>query len=215
MLPTFRRSMTGALRKLLVPPRDPICECRSLLGDGFQVGQQTHFEGFNLIVREPAECSLTVGDSSNVECNMTLERKGANVKIGSRCHVGGGTVISVASSVEIEDDVMVAFDSLIMDHDSHSLDFEQRQHAVHDWMAGSFTWEGVSIAPVLIKSKSWVGARAIILRGVTIGEGSIVAAGSVVTRSVPDWTLVGGNPARPIRELTPWKKQAALKLAQS
>ncbi|HYX29095.1 MAG TPA: acyltransferase, partial [Pyrinomonadaceae bacterium] len=100
-------------------------------------------------------------------------------------------------------DVMVAFDSLIMDHDSHSLDYEQRQHALQDWMAGSFTWEGVTIAPVHLKNKCWIGAHVIILRGVTIGEGSVVAAGSVVTRSVPDWTLVGGNPARTIRTLTP------------
>ena len=44
-----------------------------------------------------------------------------------------------------------------------------------------------------------MGARVIILKGVTIGEGSIVGAGSVVTKDVPDWTIVGGNPAKIIR----------------
>lgn len=125
------------------------------------------------------------------------------MSIGSRSHIGGGTAISAASLVEIEDDVLVAFDALIMDHNSHSIDFEQRQHALRDWVAGAFTWEGVSIAPTRIKSKSWIGARAIILRGVTIGEGAVVAAGSVVTHNVAPWTVVGGNPARLIKELPP------------
>jgi galactoside O-acetyltransferase len=203
MLSNLRRSAVGALRRLLVPPGDPERECQRVLGDRFRVGRDTHLSEFRLTVREPADCNLIVGDSSNIECSITLERKGASVTIGSRSHVGGGTVISAATLVEIGDDVMVAFDSLIMDHDSHSLDYEQRQHALRDWMSGSFAWEGVAIAPVHLKNKCWIGAHAIILRGVTIGEGSVVAAGSVVTRSVPDWTLVGGNPARPIRALTP------------
>jgi galactoside O-acetyltransferase len=194
----------------LVPPLDPISEWRQLLGDRFQIGQQTRLDGARLIVREPSDCRVSIGDSSNVECSITLERKGAFVSIGSRSHIGGGTVISAASLVEIEDDVLVAFDALIMDHNSHSLDFEQRQFALRDWIAGGFTWEGVSIAPTRIKGKSWIGARAIILRGVTIGEGAIVAAGSVVTRDVASWTVVGGNPAQFIKKLAPRTERTGL-----
>lgn len=206
MLSGLHRSFAKGLRKLLVPPLDPISEWRQLLGDHFQIGQETRLDGARLIVREPRDCRVSIGDSSNVECNITLERKGAVVNIGSRSHIGGGTAISAASLVEIEDDVLVAFDALIMDHNSHSLDFEQRQYALRDWIAGAFTWEGVSIAPITIKSKSWIGARAIILRGVTIGEGAIVAAGSVVTRDVAPWTVVGGNPAKLIKKLAPRKE---------
>jgi acetyltransferase-like isoleucine patch superfamily enzyme len=53
----------------------------------------------------------------------------------------------------------------------------------------------------VIKSGAWIGARVIILRGVTIGEGSIVSMGSVVTRDVAPYTIVMGNPARLIKEL--------------
>ena len=52
-----------------------------------------------------------------------------------------------------------------------------------------------------IGNKSWVGLNAIILRGVEIGEGAVVAAGSVVIKNVPAWTIVGGNPAHVIREI--------------
>ncbi len=56
---------------------------------------------------------------------------------------------------------------------------------------------------VTIGADAWIGANSIILRGVTVGTGGIVGAGSVVTKDVPAYTIVAGNPARPIRELTP------------
>ena len=59
--------------------------------------------------------------------------------------------------------------------------------------------------PVLIGNNVWVGCRAIILKGVTIGEGAVVAAGAVVTKDVPPFTLVAGNPARVIREVKGWR----------
>jgi acetyltransferase-like isoleucine patch superfamily enzyme len=61
---------------------------------------------------------------------------------------------------------------------------------------------------ITIGPDAWIGAHAIILRGVMIGKGGIVAAGAVVTRNVPDYTIVAGNPAHPIRELTPSERDA-------
>ena len=60
----------------------------------------------------------------------------------------------------------------------------------------------VKIAPVRIGDKAWIGFNAIILKGVTVGEGAIVAAGAVVTKDVPPYTIVAGNPARVIRTLS-------------
>jgi acetyltransferase-like isoleucine patch superfamily enzyme len=59
----------------------------------------------------------------------------------------------------------------------------------------------LSEAPVFIHDDVWVGAMSIVLKGITIGEGSIVGAGSVVTKDVPPWTIVAGNPAKIIREI--------------
>ena len=56
-------------------------------------------------------------------------------------------------------------------------------------------WNEVKSKPIIIKKNSWIGMRSIILKGVIIGEGAVVAAGSVVTKDVPDYTLVAGNPA--------------------
>ena len=55
--------------------------------------------------------------------------------------------------------------------------------------------------PIVIKDKAWIGFNSIILKGVTIGEGAIVGAGSVVTKDVPPYTIVAGNPARIVREI--------------
>ena len=68
------------------------------------------------------------------------------------------------------------------------------------------TGQGTEILkPVAIGNNVWIGCKAIILKGVTIGEGAVVAAGSVVTKDVAPFTLVAGNPARVIREVKGWR----------
>jgi acetyltransferase-like isoleucine patch superfamily enzyme len=81
------------------------------------------------------------------------------------------------------------------------MEFSQRANDVTDWLAGRKDWTNVAISPVRVCDKVWVGFGASILPGVTIGEGAIVGAASVVTRDVAPWTVVAGNPARVIREL--------------
>ena len=62
--------------------------------------------------------------------------------------------------------------------------------------------QGISTKPVIISDDVWIGANAVILPGVTIGRHSVVAAGAVVTKDVPDNSLVAGIPAKVIRQLT-------------
>lgn len=96
---------------------------------------------------------------------------------------------------------MIAWGTSIFDHGSHSLRFSERSRDVIDWLRGEKDWTGVPIASVHIDHKAWVGFGSILLPGVRVGEGAIVGAGSVVTRDVPPWTIVAGNPARVVREL--------------
>ena len=62
-------------------------------------------------------------------------------------------------------------------------------------------WRNVNSRPIVIKDDVWIGMNVIILKGVTIGEGAIVGAGSVVTKDVPAWTVVAGNPAKVVKHL--------------
>lgn len=124
----------------------------------------------------------------------------AKVHIGERTFIGA-SLIDAYASVSIGNDVLISWGCDILDHDSHSLDFAFRKNDVTDWYHGRKDWSHVKNAPVNIGDKVWIGLRCIILKGVSIGEGAVVAAGSLVVRDVPPWTLVGGNPARVLREL--------------
>jgi acetyltransferase-like isoleucine patch superfamily enzyme len=203
-------ALRNALTWLRGPRRgNPEGAWRRLLGGDVRVGRGTVAHGCVVVAREPAGCGLAVGEGSNLECRIVFETRGVRVSIGSRTHVGGGTLLDAACGIEVGDDVLIAFDVLVMDHDSHSLVFTQRRHDVSAWMAGRKDWTHVPRQSVRIESKAWVGTRAIILKGVTVGEGGVVAAGSVVTRDVPPWTIVAGNPARVIRELTAEERAGA------
>jgi galactoside O-acetyltransferase len=89
----------------------------------------------------------------------------------------------------------------VVDHDSHALDWNERASDVADWAGGRKDWARVRRASVVIEDKTWIGFGACILKGVRVGEGAVVGAMSVVTRDVPAYTVVAGNPARVVRKL--------------
>jgi galactoside O-acetyltransferase len=143
---------------------------------------------------------LFVGALSIVEAAIHFEKQDASVSIGGRTFIGGSSILC-SEKISIGDDVLISFGVTIVDHDSHSVDFSYRKNDVCAWYRGEKDWTYVIRRPVVIEDKSWVGMHVIILKGVTIGEGAVVAAGSVVTKDVPPYTVVAGNPARVIRRL--------------
>jgi acetyltransferase-like isoleucine patch superfamily enzyme len=145
---------------------------------------------------------VRVGDGSILLADVLFDREGASLTLGDRTFVGKST-IAIASRVGIGNDVLMAWGCTIVDHDSHALRFSDRRDDVSNWYLGIKDWSRVEIEPVIIQDRVWIGLNAIILKGVTIGEGAVVAAGSVVTKDVPPYVVVAGNPARVVRELTP------------
>ena len=145
-------------------------------------------------------CRLTIGSGSIVEAAVIFDRPGAAVRIGERTFIGASTLVC-AEGIEVGDDVLVSWGCTIVDHNSHALGWKDRARDVGQWYEGRKDWTVVERAAVRIGNKAWIGFNAIVLKGVSIGEGAIVGAGAVVTRDVPAFTIVAGNPARPIREL--------------
>jgi acetyltransferase-like isoleucine patch superfamily enzyme len=129
---------------------------------------------------------LAVGDHFKIWSGYrrTLISGWGRIRIGDRVFVNSGVVVMSVVEVTIGDDVALANEAYVMDTDSHGVEGRP-----------------VKDAPVRIGDGTWVGARAIILPGVTIGRRCLIAAGAVVSRDVPDDTLVAGNPARVVREL--------------
>lgn len=113
---------------------------------------------------------------------------GACLKIGDNVGMSS-TRMWVHEGVVIGDNVKIGACVLITDTDAHPLDY----------MARRTTNEGTKSAPIVIEDDVWIGAHAVILKGVTIGARSVIGAGSVVTRSIPADSVAAGNPCRVIK----------------
>lgn len=119
---------------------------------------------------------IEIGDDTGISSACLLAKQ--HISIGNRVKIGG--------------------DCIIMDTDAHNLDFRIRNGGER---IGKYSYDifSAASAPVTIEDDVLIGTRCIILKGVTIGARSIIAAGSVVTKSIPPDCIAGGNPCKVIR----------------
>jgi acetyltransferase-like isoleucine patch superfamily enzyme len=165
--------------------------------------------GVSFLVPPEQRSYVRVGARGMLNAHIIFESSSGLVEIGERAYIGANTTIISRNAVRIGNDVTMAWDITIYDHNSHSFDWRQRAKVVahfrdHYGTADCFRnidWTGVASAPITIQDRAWIGFGAVILKGVTIGEGAIVGACSVVARDVEPYTVVAGNPAREIRRL--------------
>lgn len=113
-------------------------------------------------------------------------------------HVGmTSTSIYSQNRVEIGSHVLIGADTIIMDTNFHSLDYSIRGTGKEGYQHDGT----VNTAPVKIGNHVFIGTRCIINKGVTIGDGAVIAAGSVIVKNIPAWEVWGGNPAKFIKSL--------------
>lgn len=115
------------------------------------------------------------------------------IAIGDRSYIGHACELVAGTSITIGHDVRLANHVLLNGYDGHPIDPFLR---AADQPPGA---DG--FGPIVIKDYAWLGNKVTVLKGVTIGRGAIVASGALVTSDVPDLTIVGGNPAKVIREI--------------
>lgn len=144
---------------------------------------------------------VVIGEKSIINCRIDFDSPSGTVIIGDRTYLGASHLVC-HTKIEIGSDVIVSWGVTIVDHDSHSLQWRYRKDDVSHWANRKKSWSHVKIAPVKICDRVWIGFGVTILKGIIVGEGAILAAGAVVTRDVPPYCIVGGNPARVIRELS-------------
>jgi UDP-2-acetamido-3-amino-2,3-dideoxy-glucuronate N-acetyltransferase len=128
----------------------------------------------------------SVGDNSKIGTFVEIQ-KGAS--IGRNCKVSSHTFI--CEGVTVEDDVFIGHNVTFIN------DLYPRSTVEGGGLQTEADW---TVVPTFIRKGASVGSSATILAGVTVGEGAIVGAGAVVTKDVPPWTIVAGNPARVLRK---------------
>ena len=146
---------------------------------------------------------ICIGKESCIRGSLVTDRPGGEIIMGNRCYVGSGTRIWASEEVNIGDNVLIAHNCNIFDNDTHPVDYLERREDANNIIFRGVRekFNSLSSKKVMIGNDVWIGCNAIILKGVTIGDGAIIAAGSVVTKDVEPWSLVAGNPARFVKKL--------------
>lgn len=163
-------------------------------------GKHVRFWSTCYIVRYPSStivignnCSFRSDGNSNLigvsrKCIISTHSAAASIEIGNNCGFSG-TVIGCKESVSIGNNVICGANSLITDFDWHGIEPSKRRNYNGD------------AKPVIICDNVFIGYGAVVLKGVTIGNNSVIGANSVVTKDIPANVIAGGNPCRVIKQL--------------
>ena len=172
--------------------------------NNLKLGQNTELNNFelNIFGAIPNKLNVQIGDDCLIQGSIVLYSPDAEVKIGNRVFIGPNTTIFCYKNIIIEDDVMISWGCTLIDTNAHSLSSNKRINDVADWKKGwqYKDWSSVDSKPILIKKQSWIGFNSIITKGVILNKGCIVAAGSVVSSSFQEFNVIGGNPAKFIKQ---------------
>lgn len=148
---------------------------------------------------------LTSDDNINPLCRhqrgcIVAERASTVIEMGH--HVGmSSPCLWAKERITIGNHVNIGGDCIIMDSDAHNLDWRIRDSGEMFSAKESMDGHTAKCAPIVIEDHVLIGARSIILKGVTIGRGSVIGAGSVVVKSIPAGCIAAGNPCKVIKRL--------------
>jgi acetyltransferase-like isoleucine patch superfamily enzyme len=154
---------------------------------------------------------LVIGPESRLQDDVSLWFRGGSIEIGRNTAIRRGAVLTSAGRLVVGDDVLVSWGCVLHCHESLVVeDFAVLSE--HVTLVDSKHLRTALDVPLLHQVESapsqigkgvWIGAKALVVAGVHVGDGAVVAGGAVVTEDVEPWTLMAGNPARRIREIGP------------
>lgn len=135
----------------------------------------------------PSDCgSLNIGPAVTVSRGAEITVQGGEVSIGAHTFIGPWTSIVAKRSIAIGSDVLIAERVTVRD----------QNHSIHGVSGVPMARAGFDAAPIVIGDDVWIGAGAVLLRGVKVGSGAVIAANAVVNSDVGEYEIVGGVPAR-------------------
>lgn len=162
-------------------------------------------EGLSLSAR--ADCraekpgSIVIGDHCRVYGQLLTQGDG-QIHIGHHTCIYERSVLGSVQGISVGDCVIISNHVHIYDNNNHPTDPAVRREMCRKGFEGdAWRWVHAAAAPIVIEDNVWIGEYAAVLKGVTIGRGAVVASHAVVTKDVPPYTIVAGNPAKVVKEL--------------
>lgn len=144
---------------------------------------------------------IKIGDDSYVMGSVCASKNGT-ILIGDHFYIGRNSVIGSENSITIGNCVIISNDVCIYDNNNHPISPKARENmSLNGFSNDNWAWHHSDSAPVVIEDNVWIGQYSSILKGVTIGKGSIVGTRSVVTKDVPPYSIVAGNPAKVVKKI--------------
>ena len=145
--------------------------------------------------------TLSLGSHCIIKGRIDLQKPQSCLIIGERSFLGANSIIVSTEKVKIGSDVLISHDCYITDTAGHSMDANLRKEDIPNRWKGYKDWSVVESKPIEIGDNAWIGPKCVILKGVKIGEGAVIAAGSVVTQDVHPFTVNAGVPAKMIKKI--------------
>lgn len=158
----------------------------------------------NFYIKNPGSAdNILIGDNCHISSGIIIDGDG-KVQIGNNVYIGSRTVIGAAKKINISDNVIISDDVIIFDNNNHPTSPQQRLKMTQsgNYFSDLWTWKHAESACINIEENVWIGKRSVILKGVNIGKGAIIALGSIVTKDVPEYSIVAGNPAKVVKILS-------------
>jgi acetyltransferase-like isoleucine patch superfamily enzyme len=145
---------------------------------------------------------ISVGAYTHIRGELTLFGHGGRISLGEYCYVGEQTRIWSAKEIRIGNRVLISHLCTIMDNLTHPLDPAERHQQFRDIITTGHPHDlKLDEQMVVIEDDALISCHCVVLRGVRIGRGAVIGAGSVVTTDVPPMVIAAGNPARVIRKI--------------
>lgn len=153
---------------------------------------------------------IRIGERCAIRGHLFVFPHGGQIIIGNGSFVGGETRIWSSERLSIGRNVLISHQVNIMDTNGHSLDPQLREAQFRSIITTGHPFDAPDIqaAPITILDHAWIGHSSTILKGVTIGEGAVVAAGSMVTEDVREYTVVAGFPAVTVKDISHFRYTA-------
>lgn len=144
---------------------------------------------------------IRVGDHCRIFGRLESQEHG-KIEIGNHCCIYLRTIVGSVNSIRIGDCVIISNHVHIYDNNNHPTSPALREEMCRNGFDGdTWRWKHSESGPIVIEDNVWIGEYAAIMKGVTIGTGAIVASHAVVTKDVPAYAIVAGNPAKVVKYL--------------